>query len=350
MLQCSVTCDLGTESRSVYCVKLLQTGLHINVSESECLGPRPSDTRQCHYGECFRLHQLPQIQEQKGTFIQVKRSKRIKLFVGEKATLLPNQAVKIKCPVKNFQKKLIFWTKNHRLIPLVGRVRVSSNGALRITRANPKTDAGIYTCSANTLHANIEVTFQSKKEAKQKAAEILDSIFVENFNESFINRPQSDSTFKMKNTKFFQVNSLEDGNGYDYSSFTTTTWSTCSAKCGWGTQTRLVTCNHVTDRFIRLLPEDACIKKGLSRPESSRKCSIELNCPKWFIANWTDVSNFDARLNLLRYLNRGSTIMLIIICYHVNNEIKLNKNQEDTKVSVPFTKCRKMRIKRDIIF
>ncbi|XP_052793374.1 ADAMTS-like protein 1 isoform X3 [Mya arenaria] len=288
--ECSVTCGLGVEGRSVFCVKLVKADLQVNVSDAECFGPRPPSTRQCFYGECYELQQLPRIQEQKGTFIQIKRSKRIRLFVGEDATLLPNQAVKIKCPVKNFQKKLIFWTKNHRLIPLVGRVRVSSNGALRITRASPTTDSGTYTCSAGTLHANIHVAFQSKKEAKQKAAEILDSIFVENFNESFINRPQSDSNFKMKNTKFFHVNSVEGSSEYDYSSFTFTKWSECSAKCGLGTQTRIVTCNHVTDKYIRLPSDEECLKKGLSKPLSVQKCVIEAECPKWLLSDWTECS------------------------------------------------------------
>ncbi|XP_052283601.1 ADAMTS-like protein 1 isoform X4 [Dreissena polymorpha] len=288
--ECSVTCGLGVEQRSVFCFKVFKDGLHVNVSDVECLGLRPPTLRQCHFGECYQLQQLPLIQEQKGTFIQIKRTKRIQLFVGETAILLPNQAVKIQCPVKNFQRRLIFWTKNRRLIPLVGRVRVSSNGALRITRANPQTDAGIYTCSAGTLHGQITVTFQSKAEANAQAKEILNNILIENFNESFINRPQSDSTFKMRNTEFFKVNSINEDSGYDYSSFTMTNWSECSAKCGWGTQTRVVTCNHVTDKFIRLLPEEECLKMGLSRPTSSRKCVIEEECPSWVVTGWSECS------------------------------------------------------------
>lgn len=302
--QCSVTCGYGTESRSVYCVKLIQSGLQVNVSDVQCLGPKPPGTRQCHFGECYKLQQLPQIKEHKGTFIQVKRTKKIRLLVGETAVILPNQSVKIKCPVKNFNRKLIFWSKDYRLIPRLGRVRTSSNGALKITRANPKLDAGKYTCSANMLHSTVTVSFHSKRDAKEKEAEILDTIFSENFNyssqfnetlnDSAINRPQSDRAsgiFKMKNTKYFHVNDIKDSNAvYDYSSFTTSQWSECSQKCGSGTQTRKVTCNHVTDKYIRLLPEEECERKGLSKPPTSRKCVME--CANWVASEWSEVNDF----------------------------------------------------------
>lgn len=279
---------MGFESRPVYCVKHVKTDVHVNVSDIECIGPRPPTKRHCHFGDCYNLQQLPGIKEKKGTFIQIKRTKRVKLFVGEKAVLLPNQAVKIKCPVKNFRKSLIFWTKDHRLIPLVGRVRVSSNGALRISRANPKIDTGIFTCSVGLLNANVDVAFHTKREARVEVNTILDTIFHANFNESFINRPQSDGGFKMKNTKYFRINSIENS-AYDYSSFTTSNWTHCSAKCGWGTQTRLVKCNQVTDKFIRLLPEEECIVKGLYKPTSTRKCILEQECPLWAVEDWNQV-------------------------------------------------------------
>lgn len=273
---------MGHESRPVFCVKHLKVDLQVNVSDTECIGPRPPSTRPCHFGDCYKLQQLPQIKEKKGTFIQTKRTKRISLYVGEKAILLPNQSVKIKCPVRNFRKKLIFWTKDHRLIPLVGRVRVSSNGALRITRANPKTDAGVFTCSAGMLHATVHVTFQTKGEAKVQAKEILDKILHANFNQSNV---QADGAF----TKYFHKNSIENDSVYDYSSFTTSNWTGCSEKCGWGSQTRVVTCNHVTDKFIRLLPEEECLKMGLKKPTSTQKCLIEPECPTWFKGEWSEV-------------------------------------------------------------
>ncbi|XP_053405507.1 protein madd-4-like isoform X3 [Mercenaria mercenaria] len=286
--ECSVTCGMGFESRPVFCVKHVKTDLQVNVSDTNCIGPRPQTTRPCHFGDCYKLQHLPEIKERKGTFIQTKRTKRIRLYVGEKAILLPNQSVKIKCPVKNFHKKLIFWTKNHRLIPLVGRVRVSSNGALRITRANPKVDTGIFTCSAGLLHATINVTFQSKREAKLQADEILDTIFHANFNESNF---QADGAFKMKNTKYLHINSIDDRSAYDYSSFTTSNWTECSEKCGWGTQMRIVTCNHVTDKFIRLLPDEECLKRGLKKPTSGRKCIIEPECPFWTAGEWSECAD-----------------------------------------------------------
>ena len=284
----------------MFCVKLIKSGLQVNVSDVECFGPKPHSTRQCHFGECYKLQQLPQMIEHKGTLIQIKRTKRIQLLVGETAMLLANQAVKIRCPVKNFHKKLIFWSKNHRIIPMVGRVRVSSKGALRISRANPSEDTGVYTCVAGTLQATVHVSFHSKKDARKEKDRILDTIFSEHFNvsskfnetlnDSSINRPQSDTgTVKVTNTNLFPMNSVKDGGEYDYSSFTTTPWSECSDQCELGTQTRRTTCNHVTNTYIRLLPEEECEKKGLSRPVTSRKCMIEPECAIWVTSNWTKV-------------------------------------------------------------
>ena len=261
----------------------------VNVSVSECIGPRPSASRRCHLGECYKLPDLPKIKTSPGKYIQIKRMKRVNIIVGETAILLPNQSVKIKCPVKNFHRKLIFWTKDQRLIPLVGRVRVSSVGALRISRANPEVDKGTFTCTAGTLHATVNITFQSKRAARQEASDILNTIFRENFNESFIDRPQADGILKKMNSKYFSDNSLETNHNYDYTAFTTTNWTKCSAKCGKGVQTRIVTCNHVTDRFIRLLPESACIKRGLVRPSAIQTCGQNMVCPSWITGNWTMV-------------------------------------------------------------
>ena len=271
-------------------------GMQVNVSMTECLGPRPSSIRECDFGDCYKLQHLPEITEKNGTFIQIKRTKRIDIYVGELATILPNQPVKIKCPVKNFQRKLIFWTKNRRLIPQVGRVRVSSNGALRIARANPNTDSGVYTCIVGMLKANVEINFHSKREAKKKAVNILESILKENLlSEDFNkNRPQADEQRNVisveKQMKLLTSNSPKSNSIIDYSSFTTSDWTACSATCGYGTQSRFVTCNHVTERYIRLLPEEECLKKGIKKPTSVQKCVVQEECPRWSVEEWSTVS------------------------------------------------------------
>ena len=257
---------------------------------------------------------LPEIKSSPGKYIQIKRMKRVNIFVGESAILLPNQSVKIKCPVKNFHRKLIFWTKDQRLIPLVGRIRVSSNGALRISRANPTIDKGTFTCTAGMLHAKANITFQSKRAAKKEASDILNTIFRENFNKSFIDRPQADGVLKKMDKKYFSDNSLQTNHNYDYTAFTTTDWTTCSVTCGKGVQSRVVTCNHVTDRFIRLLPESACVKKGLVRPPAVQGCGHNTVCPSWQTGNWTLVSNrkFDLLISVFFLLKLSSPFSLVL--------------------------------------
>lgn len=72
--------------------------------------------------------------------------------------LLPGQTVVVKCPVKHYSKKLIYWSKGYKLVPFMGRVR-STPGGLYIGRADPSADAGVYTCIAGELTAPIAVQF-----------------------------------------------------------------------------------------------------------------------------------------------------------------------------------------------
>ncbi|KAL5005437.1 hypothetical protein ScPMuIL_018893 [Solemya velum] len=288
--QCSVSCGLGIEMRPVFCEKTSISGFKINVSGTECISSKPAAYRQCQIGECYaNLADMPSIKMENSTFIQIKRLKKVILNIGEKAILLAGQSVKIKCPVKNFNRRLLFWTKNRRLIPVLGRVRMTLSGVLIIKNADPVEDAGTYTCIAETLSAHVEVVFHSKKEAKKQASDIIRHIYSED-EENLINKPQADKL--PEDTLFVKpppYNSIV--NRYsNRMTFTAGSWSPCSRTCGYGIQRRDATCNYVTKKYIKILPEKECLERLAVKPQTIRKCSISKDCPKWITGGWTHCS------------------------------------------------------------
>ena len=192
--QCSVTCGVGLQARPVYCMKSFIRGMHVDVSDSECMGPKPQLSRPCSKSPCFQMLSFsPHIKQDNSTFIQLKKQKTIRLRVGVRAILLARQPVKIECPVENFEKSLLLWTKNNRLIStsVFNRVYVTSKGALKIRRTDPTSDVGTYTCMAGMERGSVILEFQSKRLARQKAKKIKMKIQSKNQNE-VLYKPQAD--------------------------------------------------------------------------------------------------------------------------------------------------------------
>lgn len=262
-------------------------GINVNVSDSECLGPKPPYSRPCSQPPCFQMILFaPNIRKDNGTFIQLKKSKTIHLTVGVKAMLLPRQAVKIRCPVENFSKSLIFWTKNNRLIStsIYNRIYVTSKGALKIKRTDPSMDKGVYTCMAGTESGSVDIDFLSKSSARQKARKIRKTILNKSKNE-ILNKPQSD-TIPGSGTQTVVAPANNKKHSINTGIFITTNWSKCSRTCGVGFQTRKVTCNIVADKFIKIVPDIHCREK---KPEHHRICSNNPQCPVWQSGNWSEV-------------------------------------------------------------
>ena len=83
----------------------------------------------------------------------------VKLKVGGQASVFKGTKLKIRCPVKKFQRSLIQWAKGDRMIPNGGqrnrrksrfaesgnKAFVTNKGSLRIPAIGYQ-DAGIYTC------------------------------------------------------------------------------------------------------------------------------------------------------------------------------------------------------------
>ncbi|XP_070173375.1 protein madd-4-like [Littorina saxatilis] len=279
--KCSQTCGIGTQTRRVYCVKEPVRGHRVTVSDTECFGPRPATSRQCSVRDCPEdIFAPPVIKAENYTFIQLRRAKKVKLNVGGKVILLPGQSITIRCPVKNYHRRLIFWSKRFKLIPMVGRVRATFNGNLKIRKANPVADTATYTCMAGAQSADVRVEFLSRKDALEKIKDV---------NHYLKDDPSRSAIVLKPGEPRYQDGVFQDG-GYNVTKkfvFMADDWSPCSVTCGSGHQKRRVTCTRVTRKYVKILPERECKKLGLEKPEDMRKCSPQGDCPQWKTTHWS---------------------------------------------------------------
>ncbi|KAJ8303939.1 hypothetical protein KUTeg_017522 [Tegillarca granosa] len=281
--ECSVTCGIGIQTRTSRCVKTPVHGISVNVSDMECFIARPSVSRSCSKMPCLsNLLFMPSIETDNTTFIQYKRVKRIYLNVGEKATLLRRQPVKISCPVRNFNKQLLMWSKNNRFISMARteRVYVSQNGALKIKRTDPDLDAGIYTCIAGSERADV---------AMRKIKNMMEHMQTGDKLDYLINKPQNDKAPGQAGP----LNLVQEVTPFNtkaaQSMFMTGDWSTCSRTCGPGTQTRKVTCSILSNSYVKIVADKECTNRGIRKPDSYRRCSLQSDCPSWVSGEWSEI-------------------------------------------------------------
>lgn len=268
-------------------MKTFVRGIKVNVSDSECMGLKPQNSRPCSQPPCFKMLSFsPHITQDNSTFIQLKKSKTIRLKIGVKAILLSRQSVKIDCTVDNFDTSLIFWTKNSRLIStsVFNRVYVTSKGALKIKRTDVSQDTGIYTCIAGMESGNVDIEFQSKKIARQKAKKIK-KIMSNKIKNEIHNIPQSD-TIPGSGPQNIIARPSDIKHSKNSAVYVTSGWSKCSRTCGYGFQTRKVTCNIVTDKYIKIVADKQCNEE---KPETHRVCQDNPFCPVWRDGQWSEV-------------------------------------------------------------
>ncbi|KAK6179994.1 hypothetical protein SNE40_012222 [Patella caerulea] len=279
--ECSSSCGVGLQTRRAYCIKSPIQGRQVTVSDTECMGPKPMTSRECHTGNCFDVETPPPvIKSENYTYVQFRRSKRLKLIIGGEVVLLPGQSVIIKCPVKNYQRKLIFWSKGYKLIPMAGRVQTTFSGNLRIRKTEPAIDTGSYTCIAGMQSADIEIKFQSKRDAIKQAREMQQLLTEANSNAN-LNLPLKDEASGPGVIRDPHYNATKQ------LVFTPGRWSACSKTCGSGHQTRKAKCTRITFKYMKMLDDRECLKRGLVKPVEIQKCLIQEDCPNWEIGKWS---------------------------------------------------------------
>ncbi|CAB3237803.1 unnamed protein product [Arctia plantaginis] len=153
--KCSKTCGGGLKQRDVECKQIMAQSHVVERPASLCSSPRPAATKSCNSRPCLLDTASPEISLANSSYIQHDpKKKKVTVKVGGSATIFYGTQVKIKCPVKGYNRTKIQWAKDHQIITKSKKYKISKKGALRITALSLR-DHGVYTCVAGRSSANL---------------------------------------------------------------------------------------------------------------------------------------------------------------------------------------------------
>lgn len=160
--KCSRSCGGGEKTRKVECKQVMAQNHTVDRPASMCPSPKPPDKKPCNTKSCVLETDKPQIDVSNSTFIQHDpKKKKVSLKVGGAATVFYGSMIKIKCPVKRFNRTKIQWVKDQNYLPKSKKYKVSKKGALRILSLTYR-DSGIYTCIAGRSTADLVLSVKPR--------------------------------------------------------------------------------------------------------------------------------------------------------------------------------------------
>ncbi|XP_067210775.1 ADAMTS-like protein 3 isoform X4 [Linepithema humile] len=166
--KCSKTCGGGVKKRQVICEQIMAQGRKQNREERECplqkpASEKPCNTRACHDSD---LSVPPIITSLNTVYNQTDINAKVDLKIGGLARIFQGTpSIKIRCPVRKFDKAQIIWTKDNKEIRKSRKYKISRKGALKIIDI-AASDSGVYACIAGNSHAETQlvVKFRSKEQ------------------------------------------------------------------------------------------------------------------------------------------------------------------------------------------
>ncbi|XP_039752542.1 protein madd-4 isoform X1 [Pararge aegeria] len=160
--KCSKTCGGGMKQRDVVCKQIMAQSHVVERPPSQCNSPRPTNTKSCNSRPCLLDTSAPEISLANSSYIQHDpKKKKVTVKVGGSATIFYGTQVKIKCPVKGYNRTKIQWAKDHQIISKSKKYKISKKGALRITSLSLR-DHGVYTCVAGRSSANLTLVVKPR--------------------------------------------------------------------------------------------------------------------------------------------------------------------------------------------
>ncbi|GAB6031210.1 hypothetical protein CHUAL_009029 [Chamberlinius hualienensis] len=158
--KCTKPCGEGVKTRKVECKQMLAISQLVIRHSSKCPTRVPQTKKICNTKPCVDF-KLPDISYINQSYVQRTPLKQVSLKVGGKAVIYKGVRLKIKCPVKKFDRAKIQWAKDHIYLESSKRFRISRKGTLKI-RSAQYSDSGVYTCIAGNSKANITVIIKPK--------------------------------------------------------------------------------------------------------------------------------------------------------------------------------------------
>ncbi|XP_063229070.1 protein madd-4 [Bacillus rossius redtenbacheri] len=161
--KCSRSCGGGVKTRQVDCKQVMAQNHVVPRPPSKCPAAKPADRKPCNTKACAPETERPHIAASNTTYVQQKAAKKkVTLKVGGQATVFWGTQVKIKCPVKRFNRTKILWTKDRTTyLSNNKKYKISKKGALRIQDVTHR-DSGVYTCVAGLSTADLALAVRSR--------------------------------------------------------------------------------------------------------------------------------------------------------------------------------------------
>ncbi|OAD54584.1 ADAMTS-like protein 1, partial [Eufriesea mexicana] len=173
--KCSKTCGVGVRVREVTCEQVMAQGHTQSREEHECPSPKPASKKPCNTRECHTIDagSLPIITSQNTTYNQTDLNANVDLKIGGIAEVFHGiSSIKIRCPVRKFDKALITWAKDNRKLKKSRKYKISRKGALKI-KDIISTDAGVYACIAGNSQAETQIIVKSRTKEQISSEEYL---------------------------------------------------------------------------------------------------------------------------------------------------------------------------------
>ncbi|XP_071546961.1 protein madd-4 isoform X3 [Panulirus ornatus] len=160
--KCSAPCGGGIKRREVKCQQTMAQGQIEERLSRDCPSHQPRTFRKCNRRECQGEEESrnsvikSQVYQ---NYVQSKFMKKFTLKVGGKATVFRGVKLKIKCPVRRFDRSKITWWFEGRQVGRRGPIRTTTRGVLKIKEVQYP-HAGVYICKANKSEANITLVVE----------------------------------------------------------------------------------------------------------------------------------------------------------------------------------------------
>uniref|UniRef100_F1KU82 ADAMTS-like protein 3 n=1 Tax=Ascaris suum TaxID=6253 RepID=F1KU82_ASCSU len=306
--QCSASCGPGEQRREVTCEQRSADGeVRVFNPPNECRHlQKPPTVQLCNLGSCTAdgSAQIGSAAQTSSTDFDQQQShhRKLTLNVGGRANLYQGTSIKVKCPVRNFAKNKIEWTKDGKKIINNAHIKVSSNGALRIFHARME-DAGVYACFAGGIQGNVTLTFKHREDLREERENESRSMLDKAAHDDGSNDTPSSvdhhlvqkvlmSLRRNGEMRMFEKLSSVKEPGKLKVDFAIGEWSKCSQSvCGKsdGAQVRQLKCRVLFEGMVGYLDDDVCESFGVIRPPSSRSCGPSY-CPHWEATEWSECS------------------------------------------------------------
>ncbi|XP_026154197.1 ADAMTS-like protein 1 isoform X3 [Mastacembelus armatus] len=182
----------------------------------------------------------------------------------------PVSSLELRCEALGNAEPSLTWTKNGKELQYNSRVGLLSSGSLRI-QSPSKVDEGLYTCTATNHLGSTSLSSWLQITGGKRRNCFHGNIMGEN------------SSVCSERVNVSQSAELCHGQGCPLR-WQVDSWSTCSATCGGGSQSRRVRCMKGPVGRLREVESQYCVATG-RRPSDNRLCNL-LPCASWVTSPW----------------------------------------------------------------